>query len=151
MPAERGQATITIDAPPERVYELITDLSRMGEWSPETVRASWLRGATGPAPGARFRGWNRRGWQRWPTDPVVETAETGRELTFVTTMFGLGRFTRWSYQLAPTGEGTEVTESWEQVRRIPGFTRFFLSDARVTELQAGMEETLRRIKAAAER
>ncbi|HAS09465.1 MAG TPA: SRPBCC family protein, partial [Acidimicrobiaceae bacterium] len=45
-----------IAAPPQRVWELISDITRMGEWSPETTGGKWLKGATGPAVGARFRG-----------------------------------------------------------------------------------------------
>jgi ribosome-associated toxin RatA of RatAB toxin-antitoxin module len=41
-----GRATVHINAPPEKVYALVTDVSRMGEWSPECVRAEWVGGAT---------------------------------------------------------------------------------------------------------
>ena len=45
-----------IDAPPDVLYDLVTDVRRMGEWSPETVEADWIGGASGPEVGARFRG-----------------------------------------------------------------------------------------------
>ena len=55
---------MTIDAPPERVWDLVTAITRMGEWSPESTGGRWTRGATGPATGARFVGSNRNGWVR---------------------------------------------------------------------------------------
>lgn len=152
MVPRSGAARVHVDAPPDRVYELVSDVRRMGEWSPETTRAEWRNGATGPAVGARFRGWNKHGRASWFTDPVVEAADPGRRFAFVTTMLGRGRFTRWTYEMTPTEDGgTDLEESWEQVGAIPIFSRFFVSEQRVQQLQAGMEETLQRIKTAAER
>ncbi len=152
LAATTGSATVMIDAPPSAVYELVADIERMGEWSPETFRARWRRGASSAAPGARFRGWNRRGFQVWPTDVIIEKAEPAAELSFVTSFFGFGRFTRWSYRLAATPAGaTELTETWEQVGAVPGFTKRFLSEERVEQLRRGMVATLDRIKSAAER
>src|SRR5687768_14377997 len=65
MPEFAGEASTYVEAPPERCYALVTDIGRMGEWSPETVRAQWLDGATAPAVGARFRGTNKEGVIRW--------------------------------------------------------------------------------------
>lgn len=49
-----------IAAAPERVWALVSDVTRTGEWSPENVGGTWLDGARGPAVRARFRGSNRR-------------------------------------------------------------------------------------------
>ena len=151
MAPTSGSASTHIDASPEAVYDLVADVTRMGEWSPETTGAHWVGGATGPEVGARFRGSNRKGLLRWSTDPVVEVADRGRCFAFTTSLFGRGRFTRWTYALAPGDDGgTDVEESWEQVNAIPVWNRFWLTDDRVAELQRGMEETLARLKAAAE-
>ena len=144
-----GSASTQIDATPEAVYDLVADISRMGEWSPETYKATWLRGAKEASPGARFRGWNKAGPIRWFTDPVIDVADRGKELTFTTTFFGKGRLTTWSFTMRPAdGGGTELTESWTEhsslmARLLPG--------RRVDGLRRGMEQTLARIKAAAER
>ena len=143
-----GTATVHVDASPEAVYDLVADITRMPEWSPETYKAEWLGGATGAVAGARFRGWNKAGPIRWFTDPVIDVAERGRELTFTTTFFGRGRLTTWSFVMQPSANGgTELTESWSENsavldRLLPG--------RRVEGLQRGMEQTLARIKAAAE-
>ena len=68
---DHDEVSVDIAAPPERVYELVSDIRRMGEWSPECKRCSWARGATGPAVGARFKARNqgredRRGSTRRP-------------------------------------------------------------------------------------
>lgn len=152
MPTKRGTASIEIEAAPLDIYALVVDIRRMGEWSPETFRAGWVGGASGPHPGARFRGWNRWLVFMWPTDPVIEAAEPGVIFSFVTTFFGVGRFTRWSYRFSQmTDDRTKVEESWEQVGTVPLFSRLFLSERRERQLAAGMDQTLRRIKAAAER
>jgi uncharacterized protein YndB with AHSA1/START domain len=145
----RGEAHIQINAPAERVYELVSDVTRMGDWSPEATGGEWLDGATGPAVGARFRGSNRRGWMRWATKPKVATAEPGREFAFDTGT------TVWRYRMTPAaGGGCEVTESFESIDNIlttaltlpmggPG--------RRKAEMVKGMETTLRNLKTAAER
>ena len=73
-----GRATIQIQAPPEKVYAMLSDVTRMGEWSPECVKAEWVEGATGPASGARFKGSNKKGILRWSTKPTVKVAEPGQ-------------------------------------------------------------------------
>ena len=148
MPAE----SIRIQAPPERVWGMISDVTRVGEWSPETVSAEWLDGATAPAVGARFRGHNKRRGS-WSTTCTVIAAEQGREFAFDV---GKGD-TRWRYGLVPAEDGCEVTESFE-IRRVPGpvgrfFTRIGTGlpwSEREEDLTRGVRETLRRLKAAAE-
>jgi uncharacterized protein YndB with AHSA1/START domain len=143
-----GSASIHVDAPPERVYDLLADVTRMPEWSPETYRAEWRNGATVARTGAMFRGWNRRGQVRWFTDPIIECAERGRELCFTTTLLGRGRFTTWTYRMSPEDGGTRLEESWEGVGRLP--VPGALDRWRSRQLQEGMEQTLQRVKAAAE-
>jgi Polyketide cyclase / dehydrase and lipid transport len=63
-----SQAQERVDASPEVVYDLVTDVTRMGEWSPECVGCAWIDGANDPVPGARFRGRNRHGLARWSTN-----------------------------------------------------------------------------------
>ena len=144
--------TVYIEAPAERVWALVTDVTRVGEWSPETVRAEWLDGARGPAVGARFRGHNKRRGS-WSTTCTVTAAEQGREFAF-----SVGKDeTRWRYQFAPESGGCAVTESFEIVRT-PGAVGRFLTkigtgvpwSEREADLVRGMEETLRRLKAVAE-
>lgn len=144
-----------IAAPPDRVYELIADITRMGEWSPECRSCTWVKGATGPIVGARFRARNkgRRG-PSWFNTPVVTAAEPGREFAFNRSGPGIGSYT-WRYVLEPTANGTRVTESYEAERPVPRpmarFTQLWVgTDDRNADLRDGMRTTLERIKAAAE-
>ena len=73
-----GEARIEIDAPPLAVYALVSDITRIGAWSPECYRCEWLHGATTAVEGARFRGHNRLGKVGWHTDAVVTVADPGR-------------------------------------------------------------------------
>jgi hypothetical protein len=152
----RGEVTLHVKAPPGKLYGLVSDVTRMGEWSPETIRCRWLGGATGPAVGVRFRGTNRRGFMRWSTKPRVVAAHEGREFAFVANSIFHREMTKWRYQFepAPIG-GTEVTESFEMVGDLPwyisfGERRLMGIKDRKADLEAGMQRTLERIKAAGE-
>src|SRR3712207_6140712 len=112
-------ASIDIEAPPQQVYELVSDITRMGEWSPECRRRTWVRGASGPEVGARFlaRNKGRRG-PSWFTLPVVTVAEPGREFAFNRSGPGIGSYT-WRYVIEPTPTGTRLTESYHADRPLP--------------------------------
>jgi len=107
---------IDIDAPPDRVYALLADITRMGDWSPECVRCRWIGPGGDARPGMRFRGTSRNGWHRWSTMSTVVSAEPGREFVFDVTYFRRP-VARWRYALRPNGRGgTRLTE-WVEDRR----------------------------------
>jgi Polyketide cyclase / dehydrase and lipid transport len=142
----RGEAQIVVDAPTAHVYDVVTDVTRMGEWSPETTKCEWIDGATGPAIGARFKGTNKRGFVSWSTKPTIVVADPGREFAFE-----VGPDVRWSYRFDTEGTGTKITESFEMLRDI----RWYYAIAerwlmrvkdRRADLERGMAETLQRIK-----
>lgn len=145
-----GEVSVHVDAPPEAVYAAVSDITRMGEWSPETVHCEWLDGATGPAVGARFKGTNKRGIARWTTKPTVTAADPGRLFAF-----DVAPDTRWTYRCEPDGDGTKLSESFEMLRDMPGYITFAerwllrVKDRRA-DLERGMTETLGRIKTAVE-
>jgi uncharacterized protein YndB with AHSA1/START domain len=147
----QGSRTVRVLAPPERVWSLVSDVTRMGEWSPETFSAEWIDGASGPAAGARFKGRNQRDGKgpKWSTRCTVTECEPGREFTFV-----VGKadkpVTRWSYRLAPSDGGTDVTESFESIRY--GFFWKLLApeEKRQPQLERGLERTLANLKTRAE-
>lgn len=150
--AQRARASIEIAAPPERVYDLVADVTRMGEWSPECYRCEWLDEARTAAEGVRFRGYNRIGPYRWQRTAVIVTARRGEEFGFTTVDDRSGREqTRWRYELQPGATGTVLTESFQFVW-CPAHERVAeLVIPRGRQVSRGIEQTLRRIKAAAER
>ena len=146
-----AEGKVHIDAPPERVYGLVADVTRMGQWSPECHKCEWIDGATGPEAGARFKGSNKQGWMRWSTKAQVEVADPGREFTF-STRAGQKVITRWQYRFESSNGGTDVTESCDEVSvplPIRIFQTLFMRN-REEQLQEGIEATLGRVKTAAE-
>jgi uncharacterized protein YndB with AHSA1/START domain len=148
-----GSVTLHIDAPPERVWELVTDVTRIGEFSPETFEAEWLDGASGPAEGARFRGHVRRNGHAFMvywTTCTVSVAEAPRRFAF-----WVGPpdtpWNTWSYELEPSGGGTDVTESF-QLSALAALRLYWalLGWSRGRTNRRGMQATLERLKAVAE-
>jgi hypothetical protein len=141
-----------IDASPEHIYDLVADLPRMGEWSPECQRVEWLDGGIEPVAGATFEGHNvggPKGLMKWSRKGRVLTADRGREFAFFTEEGGK-ESTIWRYALEPVEGGVRVTESYE-VRWIPTWARIVdVPTNRAKELTEGMTHTLARLKAAAE-
>jgi hypothetical protein len=103
--------TETIAARPAEIYALITDLPRMGEWSPENIGGKWLGGASGAAVGAKFKGENRHGSKSWSTTVTITEAEPGRAFAFAVSA-GPVSVAEWRYDLVSEGESTTVTETW---------------------------------------
>ncbi|GAC1385961.1 MAG: SRPBCC family protein [Acidimicrobiales bacterium] len=144
--------TVTMSAPPDVVWGLVSDITNTGKFSPETFEAEWLDGATGPAVGVRFRGHvrrNGRGPVYWTTCTIV-ACDPGREFGFTV---GAGRQVgnTWRYRFEPNGEGTDVTESFELADN--PLTRLYwkvAGTARGRTNVNGMRATLERIKAVAE-
>jgi Polyketide cyclase / dehydrase and lipid transport len=93
---------------PQQLYDLIADVTRMGEWSPESAGAEWLTGEPGTV-GSTFRGTNRRPWVKWSTICTVVAADPGRRFAFAVN--GAGRpVSTWEYEITPRPGGCEVTE-----------------------------------------
>lgn len=147
-----GSVTVHMNATPEAIWDLVADVTRIGEFSPETFEAEWLDGATGPAVGAKFRGHVKRngvGPVYWAPCEVTE-CEPGR-----TFGFAVGTAERpmnsWRYEITPTADGADVTESFA----LPDnpMTRAYwllLGRARGRTNERGMRQTLERIRAVVE-
>jgi hypothetical protein len=144
--------SVVVEAGPEAIYDLVAEMTRMGEWSPECARVEWEAGATGPAVGARFVGHNRGGplnLMRWSRHGTVLTADRGREFAFATEEGGR-EGTVWSYRFEPTDGGTRITESY-RVDWIPLWARIVdVPTNRAKELREAMRHTLGQLKTAAE-
>jgi uncharacterized membrane protein len=144
--------SVVVDAPAERIYDLVADIPRMGEWSPECQRVDWTDDSDRPVPNATFIGHNRggpMGLMKWSRRGRVLTADRGSEFAFVTEEGGR-ESTVWRYRFEPVGDGTRVTESYE-VRWIPTWARIVdVPTNRHRELLESMRHTLQQLKTAAE-
>jgi hypothetical protein len=149
----RGSVTVRFAAPAAAVWDLVSDVTRIGEFSPETFEARWVDGATGPRAGARFRGHvrrNGRGPVYWTTCTVT-VSEPGREFAFVVNGPGGAIVNTWRYRLEPREGGTDVTESFEVPGTLP--MRLYWSVAGRARLRTnltGMRVTLEKMKAIVE-
>jgi hypothetical protein len=148
--ATHGEASVRIAASPGIVYDVIADVTRMGDRSPECYRCEWLGDASGPQVGARFRGHNRIGPIRWATTCVITTAEPGREFAF-TVLSGKGREeTQWRYVIDGDESASTVTESYRFLWCPRAARVAELPFPRDRQLRRGIRETLAAIKSTAE-
>ena len=145
-----GTANVVIDRPAHEVWAAITDVTRMGEWSPECVGGRWAGDATGPGVGARFEGDNvakfaGRTVKRWTTTSEVTVCEPDSVFEFVAE-----GYTTWRYELMPSSAGTRVTETFRYDPK--GFQGFLYETLlrRSKGMTTGMERTLARLKAGLE-
>ena len=147
-----GEVSMTFAAPPETVWELVSDVTRIGEFSPETFEARWIRGASGPAVGAQFKGHVRRngvGPTYW-TLCTVTVCEPLRQFEFAV---GADAVTtnNWGYRLEPAGSGTRVTEYFRIEPNLPMRLYWLaLGPLRSRTNERGMRTTLERMRAVVE-
>jgi hypothetical protein len=148
---QHAEVSRVVAATPQKVYELVSDLPRMGEWSPENTGGTWIKGAIGPAVGAKFKGKNRKGAKRWSTIATVVIADPAKEFAFDVSAKGFP-VARWGFRLAAEDGGTRVTEYWDDHRSrvMAKVTGLVLGvPDRGVHNSAGMEQTLARLADAA--
>ena len=149
-----GEVALHMDAPPEKVWALVSDITRIGEFSPETFEARWTRGSTGPEVGASFKGHVKRngvGPIYW--SPCQVTQCVPNEVF----EFAVGTddvtVNNWGYRLEPElseegGAGTKVTEYFRLEPALPmRLYWMLLGQLRGRTNEKGMRTTLERMKA----
>jgi uncharacterized protein YndB with AHSA1/START domain len=101
------EVSLTLAAPPERVWALASDVTRVGAWGGECVEAAWVNGADGPAVGAHFLGHQVRGDRKWETTSVVIESEPGVSFAWAVGDPANAAAT-WRYQMTADGSGGTV-------------------------------------------
>lgn len=144
--------SIHVARAPEDVYSLVSDITRMGEWSPQ-CRACWWDEGGGPEVGAWFTGRNETPQRTWETRSQVVAAEPGREFAWEVN----NGWVRWGFTLEPVAGGTRLTQSWHFTPKgIAGFHDRFGDKAeseivtRTRSAKTGIPQTLAAIKVTAE-
>lgn len=156
LDAYRNRASITIDRPPEAIYDLLVDVSRMGTWSPMCTGGRYDDDSR-----EWFTGTNAIRDVTWETRCRVVAAEPAREFTFVNHgTAGRHAMVRWGFILEPTADGgTQLTQTWEVLpgyragfaeEENPGMTLEQRLDFMKAMAESGMPETLANIKQDAE-
>ena len=152
LPSLGDEVSVWMDAEPAEVWDLVSDVTRIGEFSPETFEARWTRGSTGPEVGAWFKGHVKRNgvgptyWSlcrvtRCEVEEVFEFAVGTEEMNV----------NNWGYRLEPKDGGTLVTEYFRMGSNLP--TRAYwllLGPLRRRTNRTGMRTTLQRMKAVVE-
>lgn len=147
-----GEVSVWMEAPPGRVWDLVSDVTRIGEFSPETFEARWTRGSNGPEVGATFKGHVKRngvGPTYWTLCKVTECVP---EQLFE---FSVGSdsmaVNNWGYRLAAKDGGTLVTEYF-RLETNPATQVYWLLLGRLRGRtnEKGMRTTLERMKAVVE-
>ncbi len=103
------QESVVVAATPEAVYDLVSDITRTGEWSPVCTSCWWDEQADAGRVGAWFTGHNELPDRAWDTRSQVVAADRGREFAWIVG----GTFVRWGFTLEAEGDLTRLTESWE--------------------------------------
>lgn len=165
--------SITVQADAAAVYHLVSDITRMGEWSPECYGGSWVGDAAGEQ-GSRFHGFNREGEMMWVSESVVTRADADQSFEFSVMRFRPGGpdeeqpwtegseigDTIWGFDIQGDGAATVLTQRHAMKRPNP-FYRAMLADLSESErvesmtsrreiLGRAMAVTLERIKDVAE-
>lgn len=152
-----------VEAPPEDVWDLVSDVSRIRDFSPEVIRAEWIEpGPKAPVPGARFAGTNRLGDFEWTRTCTVVEAERPCVFAYVVgDRFDGSPSGTWSFDLEEDGEGTIVRQRFSHAPKGRSGTRLLaeqdpdnaerIIDTRREILERGMEATLGSIKRVLER
>jgi Polyketide cyclase / dehydrase and lipid transport len=153
MPNPQHSDSLVISASADDLYDMVADVTRMGEWSPVCKECWWEDGHDGPAVGAWFIGRNVLPDRTWKTRSEVVAAERGREFAFIVG----GTYVRWGYTFEPVDGGTRVTESWAPLPDLETiFQERFGAEAdaqladRAEAARTGIPATLAAIKRAAE-
>lgn len=139
-----GEATVTVNASPDAVYMLISDVTRTGEWSPECTSVEWIEA------GKRFRGHNKRGSTEWDMEGVIDEATPSKVFSFHTERDGSVR-TKWGYRIDGVAGGpTTLTEWYERVANVPLVAKVIervIMGGREKHNAKNMRASLERIKA----
>lgn len=145
--------SIVVASSPESLYDMVSDVTRTGEWSPVCTACWWDDDEAAGRVGAWFTGRNELPDRTWETRSQVVVAERGREFAFVVG----ASYVRWGYTFTPVDDGTRVTESWEFLPDgIAVFKEKYGADAqteiakRTEAAHAGIPATLAAIKSTAE-
>ena len=147
---DHDEVRLVIKATPEDIYDVIADVTRMPELSPEVVECRWLDGATGPEVGARFAARNK--FTRGPVvgnKPVITAVDPGRRIAWSRTE-PFGGTVEWTYEFLLHPAGTEVVESYRAIKPVSRIGWLiigtFSSKDRQSLQRAGMAETLERLR-----
>jgi Polyketide cyclase / dehydrase and lipid transport len=155
----RHTDSILIGRSASELYDMVSDITRMGEFSPVCTSCSWDDVSQAGREGAWFRGTNAIGDFTWDTRCKVVAADPGQNFSFVNCgLDGKAELVRWGFSFEEQGDETTVTETWQV---LPDYPKFITADdpeadvaARIDGMAAlardGIRDTLGNLKRVAE-
>ena len=162
-----AEASVEVACSPTSAWNLITNIERIGEFSPECIEARWLDGASGPSVGARFEGTNRTVFESddfeyiWIRPCTITVASRPQRFGYtVGDRYDGTAATEWQFRIDATTTGCRITEQFRHLRgglsgirhradATPAEAAAIVT-SRADQLTAGMTETLQRMKLALE-
>ncbi|UGT42514.1 SRPBCC family protein [Nocardia yamanashiensis] len=146
----RDECSTFVEAPVDAVWAMVSDVTRMGRWSPENRAALRISWSGAPESGRWFVGFNRIGPVPWATPCEVTVVDPLRHFEFRVHLIG----TRWGYRLRPEHGGTMVTEyrDWPDAAFLSKLLRWSGPFGKPRDNLAldGMSRSLRRLRVIAE-
>ena len=140
----RHADSVMVNCPPEAVYAIVSDVTRIGELSPVCQSAAWDDPSSAEQVGAWFTGHNAIGDFTWDTHCKVVVAEPWREFAFINHgPNGDVELVRWGYTFERDGDGTKVTESWQVLPAYPDFVSGGNPEIDVDQRTEGMAQLAR--------
>lgn len=147
------EESILVQSTPAALYDLVSDVTRTGEWSPVCVHCAWEDPSEIGQAGAWFTGRNETPGRTWETRSQVVVADPGQEFSWIVS----GNLVRWGFKMETDGDAARLTETWNF---LPAGLEFFAEkygeeaqariDERVGQAHSGIPETLAAIKRIAE-
>lgn len=121
-----GCVETVVAAPIDALWQVASDVTRVGEWSHECRRVEWLDGATKAAPGVRFRGTNKAGPWTWSRINEVVIADEPHTFVWRTVpTFGFPDSSEWRISLEAVDGGTRIVQSYEIIRAPAALSRLY--------------------------
>jgi len=146
-----GRERIEIAAPPESLWQMVSDVTRTKEWSPDVVMSAWVPPWTGPVVGAQFESTNHMPFVgRWRSRSTVTASDPGRRFAFAVGRNPADPNTTWAWDFEPAAGGTIVRLRYEMHREPRVVLLYYLLTGRREHVRRSVATTLQRLKDAAE-
>jgi Polyketide cyclase / dehydrase and lipid transport len=165
------RARIHVSATPDEIYDVVSDLPRSGEWSPECQGGEWISGEAS-AVGSVFRGENLRSeevvaWAPlvrgvWHTECRITEADPGRTFRWMMLSHaGAEQESVWGFDIESADGGAVLTHHFRMGKATAGIHKIVAEldedkrarfvDEWSAKLAQDLTDTLDRIKSVIEK
>ena len=165
--AFEASGSVEVACTPHAAWNLVTDIGRIGEFSPECIGARWIDEVSGPSEGARFEGTNRIVDEAGDTEVIwirpctVTVLQPPQHFScLVGDRYDGTPAMVWDFEITAAATGCRITQRFRHLPkglsgirlaadREPARAETIVRD-RIGELTGGIEQTLAAMKRALE-